>query len=30
VAGHIEGERSSILWDFVRQCIAVLVRESGF
>lgn len=30
VAGHIEGERSSVLWDFVRRCIAVVVRESGF
>jgi putative peptide zinc metalloprotease protein len=30
VSGHIEGERSSILWDFLRQCIAVVVRESGF
>ncbi|MES3024745.1 MAG: HlyD family efflux transporter periplasmic adaptor subunit [Pseudomonadota bacterium] len=30
VAGHIEGGRSSILWQFLRQCIAVVVRESGF
>lgn len=30
VTGHIEGTRSSALWDFARQSIAVLVRESGF
>ncbi|MFL6656783.1 MAG: efflux RND transporter periplasmic adaptor subunit, partial [Massilia sp.] len=30
VAAHIEGERSSVLWDFVRRCTAVVVRESGF
>jgi putative peptide zinc metalloprotease protein len=30
VAGHIEGERSSMLWDFLRRCVAVVVRESGF
>ena len=29
VTGHIEGARSSVLWDVVRQWTAVLVRESG-
>lgn len=30
VTGHIEGERSSLLWDGARRAIAVVVRESGF
>jgi hypothetical protein len=30
VDAHIEGERRSVLLDFVRRCAAILVRESGF
>lgn len=30
VSAHIEGERTSILWDCARRLIAVVVRESGF
>jgi len=30
VTGHIEGGRSSLVWDVLRKWIAVVVRESGF
>jgi hypothetical protein len=29
VTGHIDGGRSSILWNFTRQAIAIVIRESG-
>ncbi|MES2536291.1 MAG: HlyD family efflux transporter periplasmic adaptor subunit [Pseudomonadota bacterium] len=30
VTGHIDAGRSSILWNFTRQAIAIVIRESGF
>lgn len=30
VTAHIEGERQSMLWDFLRQVAGLLIRESGF
>ena len=30
VDARIEGERRSVLLDFVRWCAAILVRDSGF
>jgi putative peptide zinc metalloprotease protein len=29
VAAHIEGERQSVLWNFLRQVFGLLIRESG-